>query len=63
MNCITGAAWCMFCVIASFKSQGLLFVEFVEEFGASNALTAWMMGITACGMSLFCRFTNIIVTY
>ena len=50
---------CYFFVVGTMKSLGILFVEFLEEYQASNSITAWALGILGCCMSLLGVLCNL----
>ncbi|KAI0221399.1 Monocarboxylate transporter 5 [Lamellibrachia satsuma] len=50
--CNLGSCLSMFFVIGAFKSLGILFVEFIDLYETSSGITAWVMGLSAAGMSL-----------
>lgn len=50
--CNAGSCLSMFFVIGAFKSLGILFVEFIDLYKTSSGITAWVMGLSAAGMSL-----------
>ena len=55
-----GATMCMFFVTGGLRTVGLLFIEFVEVFDASQGLTALTLALIAAGFALFGRSSSYI---